>query len=147
MTTLATNAKREFMDGYEPCFCDLPVIAADIIYEGAAVGDPADSGTGTDGYAQPIDASDGFRGFADSKADNSSGAAGAINVRVRQRGVVKLAVTGVTGQSDVEATVYCTDDNTFTLTASGGIAIGKIIQYVSSTTVWVYFEGEQLRSI
>jgi hypothetical protein len=147
VATLAANAKRAYEAGYEPCFNDFPMVASDIVYEGAAVGDAADAGTGTDGYAHPIDASDVFLGFADSKADNSSGAAGAINCRVRQRGAVSLAVTGVTGTSDVGATVYCTDDNTFTLTASGGIAIGKIIRHVSSTTVIVYFEGAQLRSI
>lgn len=146
MTTLAANKKRAYEAGYEPCFNDFPVIASDIIYEGAAVGDGA-SGTGVDGYAHPIDASDTFLGFADSKADNSSGAVGAINVRVRQRGAIKLAVTGVTGAGDLGSTVYCTDDDTFTLTASGGIAIGKIIRHVTSTTVIVYFEGAQLRSI
>jgi hypothetical protein len=146
VTTLAADKTRSFEAGYEPCFNHFPVIASDIIYQGAAVGDPA-TGTGADGYAHPIDASDAFLGFCEKKADNSAGAAGAINVLVRQRGAVKLTVVGVTGTGDIGSTVYLTDDNTFTLASTGGIAMGKMIRHVTSTTAIVFFEGAALRSI
>jgi hypothetical protein len=66
MTTLAANKPRAFEGGNRNSF---PVIAADIIYEGAAVG--LVDGTG---HARPLAAGDRFAGFAERKADNSAGA-------------------------------------------------------------------------
>lgn len=137
MATLAKNKVREFeMDG----FAEYPVVASDIIYAGAAV-------SLNSGNARPLNTSDTFVGFAMAQADNASGAAGAINVTVRTKGKIKLAVTGVTGVGDVGSDVYATDDDTFTLTASGGKAIGTVHRYISGTTVVVAFQGEQERSI
>src|SRR5687768_863678 len=65
MTTLAANKQRAYELGPRNM---LPVIAADIIYEGAAVG--AVAGTG---HARPLVAGDSFSGFAVAKADNSAG--------------------------------------------------------------------------
>jgi hypothetical protein len=62
-----------------------PVIAADIIYEGAAVG--LVDGTG---HARPLAAGDRFAGFAELKADNAAGAAAAINVKVIESGKIQL---------------------------------------------------------
>lgn len=140
MTTLAKNTPRAYEVGHEDDYNDLPAVATDIIYEGAAVGDSS-------GYARPLVAADAFGGFATRQADNSSGSAGAINVRVRQVGVVTLAVTGVTGVTDEGSTVYASDDDTFTLTASGNSSIGKIVRWVSGTTCQVYFEAASRRSI
>src|SRR5574337_168915 len=67
MTTLAASKARDFILGDHN---DLPVIAADIIYEGAAVGE---NGAG---YFRPLVAADPFAGFAQSTVDNSAGAAG-----------------------------------------------------------------------
>jgi len=146
MTTLAVDQPRSFEAGPDPVYNDMPVIASDIIYSGAAVGN-AGTGSGLDGYARPLVGGDEFEGFAEGKADNSSGAAGAVKVKLKQRGVVKLSVTGVTGATDKNSTVYATDDNTFTLTASGASAIGKVVRYISGTTVMVAFEAVGLRSI
>lgn len=140
MTTLASNSPRVYDAQEEPSFNDLPVVASDIIYEGAAVGENA-------GNVRPLVAADAFKGFADRKVDNSSGAAGAKTCHLRQRGVITLSVTGVTGVSDEGSTVYATDDDTFTLTASGASAVGKVKRFVSGTTVEVYFEADSLRSI
>lgn len=142
MTTLAANLKRVFEFNEDPLYDDIPVIASDIIYEGAAVGESSSAGT-----ARPLVGGDVFLGFAAAKVDNSSGSAGDKNVRVKKKGTVKLPVTGVTGIADLGATVYATDDNTFTLTASGATAIGKIVRHVTSTTVMVRFEAAQVRSI
>lgn len=138
MTTLAVDKARAFELGDVQ---ELPVIAADIIYEGSAVGDNAS------GYARPLVAGDPFFGFAEQRADNAAGAAGAVNVRVRTRGQVVLSVTGAAGPGDVGETVYASDDDTFTLTAGSNTAIGKVSRHISGTTVVVAFEALAHRSI
>lgn len=138
MTTLATAKPRDHLLGD---LQDLPMIAADIIYEGAAVGE---NGAG---YFRPLVALDPFAGFAERTVDNSAGAAGAVNVRVKPRGRVILPVVGVTAVTDEGATVYASDDDTFTLTSTGNSAIGKITRYISGTTVEVYYEASSFRSL
>lgn len=141
MTTLAADSKRIFEQvGYE-AFQDIPCVATDIIYEGAACGDV--SGTcgliSADTYV--------FLGFAARQADNSAGAASAITVRLQTKGQVQLAVTGVTSTDDVGQTVYATDDDTFTLTSTSATTIGKVARWVSGTTCVVAFEGSFERSL
>lgn len=138
MTTLAKNTLRDYELGDEN---DLPVIAADIIYAGAAVGENGS------GYFRPLVAGDPFAGFAERKADNSAGAAGDINVRVRQRGKTVLDVVGVTAVTDEGSTVYASDDDTFTLTSTSNSPIGKIVRWISGTKCVVAFEAASLRSI
>lgn len=138
MTTLAKDAPRSFELGE---IGEIPVIAADIIYEGAAVGDNGS------GYARPLAAADPFLGFAESTVDNSAGAAGDKRVRVRERGKVVLAVVGASGVGDVGEVVYASDDDTFTLTSSGNTPIGKVARHISGTTCLVYFEALPVRSI
>ncbi|MCI0430769.1 MAG: cytoplasmic protein, partial [Rhodospirillales bacterium] len=67
MTTLAADKPRTYELGDVN---ELPVVAADIIFEGAAVGDNGS------GVARPLVAGDPFRGFAIENADNATGAAG-----------------------------------------------------------------------
>lgn len=138
MTTLATAKPRDYLLGD---LQDLPMIAADIIYEGAAVGENGS------GYFRPLVAADPFAGFAERTVDNSAGAAGAVNVRVKPRGRVILPVVGVTAVTDEGATVYASDDDTFTLTSTSNSAIGKITRYISGTTVEVYYEASSFRSL
>lgn len=140
MSTLAADKSRKFGVSEGP-HSNEPVIATDIIYQGAAVGDNGS------GYARPLVGLDPFRGFAFANADNSSGAAGDVDVEVRKAGEVTLSVTGVTGVGDIDDTVYATDDDTFTKTASGATAIGKIVRWVTGTTCVVYFEALAKRSI
>lgn len=138
MTTLAIDKARDFVLGDHQ---DLPVIAGDIIYEGAAVGENAA------GYFRPLVAGDPFAGFAQSRADNSAGAAGAVNVRVRSKGRAILSVVGVTAVTDEGSTVYAADDDTFTLTVGSNTPIGKVVRYIGGTNVEVYFEAASFRSI
>jgi hypothetical protein len=141
MTTLAANVVRDFEAGYEELFNDLPVIAADIVYEGAAVGENGS------GYMRPLVAADPFVGFAVRKVDNSAGAAGDKDVRLRCKGVVKLTIAGVTsianGQDGVD--VYAADDDTFTLTAGSNTKIGRLHRFVSSGIAFVYYEATSLQ--
>ncbi|BBK44130.1 hypothetical protein STVA_41500 [Allostella vacuolata] len=122
MTTLAVDKPRDEELGDQN---DLPVIAADIIYEGAAVGDNGS------GYARPLVAGDPFRGFAITRADNAAGLAGARSVRVRHHGRAVLPVAGIAITS-VGAVVYASDDDTFTMTASTNSPIGTVVRFVSS---------------
>jgi hypothetical protein len=130
MTTLAVDTAPVYELGDRNEF---PVIAADIIYEGSAVGDNAS------GYARPLVSGDPFRGFAEAKADNSAGAAGAINVRTHEKGKIKLAISGV-AITDVGRPVHATDDATFVLTGIGSY-IGKITRYDSAGFAIVAFDA------
>jgi hypothetical protein len=131
MTTLATDKPRDYGLGDVNA---LPVIAADIIYEGASVGENGS------GYSRPLVAGDPFQGFATKKADNSLGSAGAINVQVRTRGVVVLPISGIAITANDHPAVYASDDNTFTLTAGSNSRIGNVARWISTGYAEVYFD-------
>lgn len=131
MTTLAADKPRAFVLGD---LNDMPVIAADIIYEGAAVGDNAS------GYARPLVAGDAFRGFALERCDNAAGAAGAKNVTVRVRGRIVLPVSAA-AITDVDKPVYASDDDAFTFTASTNSFIGRVVRWVSTGFVEVEYDA------
>lgn len=132
MTTLAADKARKFALGEIE---EYPVVAADIIYEGAAVGED------TNGNARPLVAGDVFLGFADKKVDNSAGAAGALTVRVKTRGRIELPVTGAVLASNDRAAVYASDDDTFTQTAGANSKIGYISRFVSTGVAVVEFDA------
>jgi hypothetical protein len=136
LTTLAADAARSYELGD---LNDIPVIASDIIYEGAAVG--AVKGTG---HARPLAAGDKFAGFAETKADNSAGAAAAINVRVRKRGQVQLSVSGAV-ITDINQPVYATDDATFVFLPTGGVFIGFVKRFVSAGVAVVEFDADNFQ--
>lgn len=132
MTTLAEGKLRSLILGDINSY---PMIAADIIWPGAAVGLVDASG-----HAQPLTSSDRFGGFCNKKADNSAGAAAAIEAEVNVRGVVKLSVSGAV-ITDVGQPVYATDDDTFVFSPVGAVYIGKVIRFVSSGVVDVAFDA------
>lgn len=133
MTTLAANTPRDYQMGDRN---HVPVIAADIIFEGAAVGIVAASG-----HARPLVALDRFAGFAVAKADNSAGAAAAINVEVVKDGEIQLSVSGAV-ITDVGQPVYATDDNVFVFSPVAATFIGFVKRFVSSGVVIVDFDAE-----
>lgn len=132
MTTLAANLTRDYQMGDKD---EYPVIAADIIYQGAAVGENGS------GYARPLQAGDAFLGFAEAKADNAAGAAGAINVNVKTRGCVTLPITSIGITANDRPAVYASDDNTFTLTASTNSLIGYVRRWISTGFAVVEFDA------
>lgn len=136
---LSADKPRQYDANVDPMFNDLPVQASTTVYAGGALSHDSNGEVG------PLAASETFIGFAEQQLANTT--AGAQSVRVRQKGVIRLTVVGVGAADDIGSTVYGTDDNTFTLTASGGVAIGKVIRHITSTTCEVYFEGAQVRSI
>lgn len=120
---------------------DLPVKASTKIYEGAYVGI-------TSGYARGITSGDAFGGIAVRQADNSLVAVdGNINVRVKKKGCLVAAVTGVTAATNVGSTVYASADDTLTLSSTGGVAVGRIIRHISGTTCAIEFEAAGVRSV
>ena len=83
-----------------------------------------------------------------------SASAAGDRVEFADRGTVRLTVAKATNWAagDVQAPVYATDGNAFTLTSTGAQAIGKVVEIESgigttSAVVWVYTEGTAKRSI
>ncbi len=130
MTTLASNAPRSYEGGNRN---DLPVVATDIIYEGAAVG--AVAGTG---HTRPLQGGDRFVGFAVEQADNSAGVAAALDTRLITQGKIELSVSGAV-ITDIGQPVYATDDDTFVFSPVGASFIGFVKRFVSSGVVIVEF--------
>ena len=131
MTTLAVDTPRVMVLGEVN---EIPMIANDIIYEGAAVGIVKASG-----HVRPLTSADAFVGFAESKVDNTGGAAAALNCRVLRSGSVLLAVSGAV-ITDVGQPVYATDDNAFAFLPTGAQFVGFVRRFVSSGVVEVGFD-------
>lgn len=144
MTTLAADKKRAFGGDVAPHYADLPIIASDIVYEGAAVGESTTSGT-----YRPLSGGDTFGGFCVRRCDNATGSANDKKIRVLLRGTIGgLPITGVDNINDEGSTVYASDDDTFTLTSTTtNTAIGKLIAFETSGYGTVYFEAAVVRSI
>lgn len=137
MATLSDNKVRQFALGEIE---EYPVIAADSIFEGAAVGENGS------GYARPLQAGDAFLGFAEAPALNESGAAGAVDVRARTRGRVTLDVVGASAiTANDRPIVYAADDDTFTLTAGANTPIGRVSRWIGGTKCVVEFDAYQSR--
>ena len=134
MATLATDKQRPYELGD---LNSLPMVATDIIYEGAAVGIAA-----TSGNARPLTAGDAFAGFCIQNADNATGSAGDVRVQVKTHGEVQLPVTNVAA-TDIGKPVYASDDDTFVLTATGNSYIGKVKRFVSTGVAVVAFDASQ----
>jgi hypothetical protein len=131
--TLSANALRDYQLGDNE---DYPVVASDIIYQGAAVGENGS------GYARPLQAGDAFLGFALDYVDNSSGSAGDRTITVRTRGKVRLTVAGSTAITDNDRPiVYASDDGTFTTTAGSNTPIGRVHRWIASTDAVVEFDA------
>lgn len=135
-TTLATDKARVYEGGDVN---EIPVIAADILYEGAAVGVVDASG-----HARPLTAADRFAGFAEAKVDNSAGAAADKRVRVWGSGHIQLSVTGAV-ITDEGQPVYATDDDTFVFLPTGGVFVGYVHRFVSAGVAIVDFNALKYR--
>jgi hypothetical protein len=144
MTTLAVDKPRPYEAGNgHPAYNEIPAIASDIIYAGAAVGESSSTGTG-----RPLVAGDNFMGFCIENCDNSAGAAAAKMIKVLKRGVAWLTVTNGDNINDYGDTVYASDDDTFTMASTSNTAIGKLMRYDSATAKsLVEFEALAARSI
>lgn len=140
MTTLAVDKVRTWHYAGDPIREEYPVVATDIIYRGAAVGENGS------GYARPLVAADPFLGFAVAKADNAAGAAGAINVTVEQKGFVTLPISALAITANDRPAVYASDDDTFTLTPTSNSLIGYVSRWVSTGIAVVEFDASLARA-
>lgn len=134
--SLAANKPRAYEGGSRNEF---PVIAAHVVYEGSAVGI-----VDATGLAQRIAAANRFAGFAEAKADNSAGAASAINCRVIESGKIQLSVTGAV-ITDVGQPVYATDEDTFVFSPVAAAFIGFVHRFISAGVVIVAFDALNYR--
>lgn len=137
MTTLSADKPRDYQLGEHE---EYPVVASDIIYEGAAVGENGS------GYARPLQAGDVFLGFALETADNSAGSAGDIRVRVRTKGRIVLPISGLAITANDRPAVYASDDDTFTLTATSNSLIGYLSRWIETGSGVVEFDAGLVRA-
>ena len=145
MATLTIDTPRIFETGHDEYLNEVPLTAATKIFAGAAVGTSSS-------LARPLVAGDPFAGFATEYCDSTVSTnpliptpGYATRVKVKSKGTAKLSVVGVTGVTNEGATVYASDDNTFTLTSTSNTAIGKILRWESGTTCLVAFEATRLQ--
>lgn len=136
MTTLAADAPMTRVMGPET---SIPIIASDIVYESAMVGE---NGAG---YGRPLVAGDKFVGHSMKKVDNASGSAGDKNIPCMGGGRYRLVVALVGLITDIDQPVYASDDGALTYAAGAGNSyVGVVKRYVSATTMEVEFRpGEQ----
>jgi len=132
MTTLAKDTPRTLVTGD---MNSIPIIEDDIVYEGAMVGLVAASG-----YGRPLVAGDIFMGHAVVKVDNTGGANGDKNIRLRSgRYRMVCTLTGV-AITDVGAPVYASDDDTLTLTSTSNSFVGRVSRYIKANTAEIEFD-------
>ena len=132
MATLAADKIRAYQLGDLE---EYPVVAGDVIYQGAAVGENGS------GYARPLVAGDRFLGFAEAQADNSDGSAGDIRVTVKTRGRAQLPISALAITANDRPAVYASDDDTFTLTATANSLIGYVSRWVETGVGIVEFDA------
>jgi predicted RecA/RadA family phage recombinase len=113
---------------------ELPILASTQIFEGACVGESS-------GYMRQLVAGDPFRGFAVRGVDNSAGSNGDKSVELNRKGVIKLDISAV-AITDEGKSVYASDSNTFTLTATSNTRIGYIIRVESTGVALVAYEEQ-----
>jgi len=108
---------------------EFPVVASAVIHKGAALS------VRSSGYVGPLAAAEQFAGLA-YESVTGTGTNGEKKVRAYVLGdfEVPLASAAVTDLGD---DLFASDDATFIKTSSGNSYTGKIIGFVSSTTVIV----------
>ena len=130
MTTLAENTPLPDVVGDQNA---IGIIASDIVYEGAMVGD---NGAG---YGRPLVAGDKFLGHAMDKVEEATGVAGAKNIQLMTGKYRKLvALVGLI--TDVGQPVYASDDSVVTFDPASNSYVGKISRYYSATKMEVEFD-------
>ena len=134
MATLTLDRLRPLFGATDPE--EYPVIASDIIYSGAAVGENGS------GFARPLVAGDRFLGFAYQQANNSAGAAGAINVKVYTKGVIQLPIASLAITANDRPVLYASDDDTFTLTSTNNSRIGTVRRFISTGLARISFDAD-----
>jgi hypothetical protein len=128
---LDKDTNRIFENG--EAFNSISVAASAKIFEGSLIG--ATSG----GYGRPLQTGDKAMGFAKDNIDNSDGSDGDRKVDIRAKGKVSLFISGL-AMANVGAKVYASDDNTFTLTETNNVYVGKVVRFEKSDYGMVAFD-------
>ena len=137
--SLAANAQKKEVVGDEETF---PVAAAAHPYQNSmCVLD-------NDGNAAALTAGGGkFIGHAVAEADNSSGAAAALNVTVKAGRYRRQVTLSSVAKGDEGRAVYASDDATLTLQPSSGATyypvVGVVYRYVTTDTAIVEFRTHE----
>lgn len=109
-----------------------PVTAATKLFKGEMI-------SVVDGYAASLTDGTKFEGHVVEQADNTSGSAGDIEVKVLHgRYMLEVTLTNV-DRNMTGAVVYAVDDNTLTL-APMSTPVGRVVQYVSTNKAIVEFD-------
>ncbi len=98
------------------------------IYKGSLVG------LASTGYAQPLAAGDPFVGIAYEEIDNTSGANGALTVRVYTLGDFGLSLSGA-AITDIGRPVFASADDTLTFTGAGNSYVGIVQDFVKASEI------------
>ena len=126
---MALTANRELDRYVDQELRSVPVKGGTHIYKGALVGL-------TSGYARGLAAGDAFAGVAYEEMDNTSGADGAVSVRVYTLGDFEHALASAS-RANNGAAVYASDDATLTLTSSGNSLVGRQVDVPASGKIVV----------
>lgn len=136
MTALA--AAIEVHSKFEGGIISVPMVASDIIYKGSFVKYNAA------GYAAPAsaEAATGLYGIALETVDNSSGAAGAKEVRVYTKGLFLCTLAGSPTIANIGSIFYADDDNLAQIAGSGANRqkLGPLLYFVSATSGWILID-------
>lgn len=136
MAQATSNAPSTFSSATTPSFIPYPVAASGHIYQGRPVFVDAS------GYANAaVGSGRRFVGFAQLEADNTGGAAGAIQVNVTPAQAPDgqyyfLASIGAT-QAWVGQVVYWVDNTTVALSDGNSVICGVVVQFDSGVLVLV----------
>jgi len=101
-------------------------------------------GLNASGYAQPLVAGDAFVGVAYEEADNTSGAAGAISVRVYTLGDFGHTLTGAT-VAHIGRPVFASGDDTLTLTSAGNSYVGWVQDVITTNEIIVRIDPQRAK--
>ena len=130
---MALSANRDIDHYVDQELRSFKVAANQHIYKGGFVG------LSSGGYAQALTAGDLFVGIAYEEADNSSGSAGDISVRVYTLGDFEHALSGA-AISNVGDVVYASADDTLTFTSTDNSYVGCTVDVPSSGQIILRLE-------
>jgi hypothetical protein len=130
---MALSANRDVDHYVDQELRSFKVAASEHIYKGAFVG------LSSGGYAQALTAGDLFIGIAYEEADNSSGSAGDMSVRVYTLGDFGHALSGA-AISNVGDAVYASADDTLTFTSTSNSYVGYAVDVPASGQIILRLE-------
>lgn len=132
MGAMSEDKKTQYTEGVELA---APVGVSKKIYAGSLV-----VLDGSTKHAEEASDASGkvFHGVAMEQADNSLGLGGAINIRVRRRGLFLFKIAAAT-QADVGKPAFALygDEVALSTGVSNGIMVGQIAALESATKVWI----------